>query len=81
MKDTKRSGFLFFGIGLMLLLSTFSYTVLRDMQSALIVQKLNLDLIPKLKVMVVPLILIFGLLMLSFAVKERLVEAFYCFFL
>ncbi|MCB1072917.1 MAG: hypothetical protein KDK96_07445 [Chlamydiia bacterium] len=81
MNETKRNVFLFLGIGLMLLFATFSYTVLRDIQSTITIQKLSAAVIPKMKMASVPVILLFGLLFFFLCRKGKIHRGFILFFL
>ncbi len=80
MKEIKRNIFLFLGIGLMLFFATLSYTVLRDVQSTIAIQKLSIVAIPKIKTASVPVFLLFGFLFFFLCRKGKIHRGFLLFF-
>ena len=64
MKSFKQSVILFFGLSILFLLALLNCNLIRDLKDTVIVTKGGAQLIPTLKMLVVPVALVLGILLM-----------------
>jgi len=76
----KKNFLLFLGMAVTILLTYFNYTILQNLKDSLLISQVNVELIPHLKMKVLPLTLFSGVLLIFLAWNGRIDRAFKVFF-
>jgi len=76
----KKNFLLFLGMAVTILLTYFNYTILQSLKDSLLISQVSVELIPHLKMKVLPLTLFSGVLLIFLAWNGRIDRAFKVFF-